>query len=49
MACAKAVQVGSGIYYNGIQIFTQLREQVTNWMKQHNYQNIKELIGEGHQ
>lgn len=49
MAGASAVQVGSGIYYNGIQIFTQLKEQVTKWMKQHHYQNIKELIGEGHQ
>ncbi|OYT28711.1 dihydroorotate dehydrogenase B catalytic subunit [Thermoplasmatales archaeon ex4572_165] len=48
MAGASAVQVGSGIYYNGIQIFTQLKEQVIKWMTQNNYQNIKELIGVAH-
>ena len=48
MAGASAVQVGSGIYYNGIQIFSQLKEQVIKWMTRHNYQNIKELIGVAH-
>jgi dihydroorotate dehydrogenase (NAD+) catalytic subunit len=48
MAGATAVQVGSALYYEGITIFSKLIKQITTWMKEHNYQNISELIGISH-
>ena len=48
MAGASAVQIGSGIYYRGIDIFKKICKEMETWMKNHNYKNISELIGAAH-
>ena len=45
MAGASAVQIGSGIYYRGIEIFKKVCREMEHWMKNHNYQTLSELIG----
>jgi len=45
MAGASAVQIGSGIYYRGIDIFKKICDEIETWMKNHNYKNLSELIG----
>jgi dihydroorotate dehydrogenase (NAD+) catalytic subunit len=45
MAGASAVQIGSGIYYRGIDIFIKITNEITTWMHHHNYTQIKDLIG----
>jgi dihydroorotate dehydrogenase (NAD+) catalytic subunit len=45
MAGASAVQIGSGIHYRGIDIFNKIINELINWMQQHNYTKIKDLIG----
>jgi dihydroorotate dehydrogenase (NAD+) catalytic subunit len=48
MAGASAIQIGSGIYYRGIDIFTKIEKEMTTWMKHHNYSTINEIIGAAH-
>ena len=45
IAGASAVQIGSGIYYRGLDIFKKICDEIENWMKDHNYKNLSELIG----
>jgi dihydroorotate dehydrogenase (NAD+) catalytic subunit len=45
MAGASAVQIGSGIYYRGVDIFKKISNEIKTWMKNHKYENISELIG----
>ena len=45
MAGATAVQIGSGIYTRGIDIFTKIEKEITTWMKNHHYTNLNEIIG----
>ena len=45
MAGASAVQIGSGIYYRGIDIFTKITKEITTWMQHHNYTTLNEIIG----
>jgi dihydroorotate dehydrogenase (NAD+) catalytic subunit len=48
MAGATAIQVGSAVYYEGITLFPKLQKQVKTWMKEHNIQQITDLIGVAH-
>jgi dihydroorotate dehydrogenase (NAD+) catalytic subunit len=48
MAGASAVQVGSAIYYRGVDVFRKICEEMKIWMKNHGYKNISELIGVAH-
>lgn len=48
MAGATAVQVGSAIYYGGITLFSKLKIQVEQWMKDHDITQITDLIGVAH-
>ena len=45
MAGALAVQVGSGVYYQGIDIFKKICSEMENWMEKHNYDRLTDLIG----
>lgn len=45
MAGAKAVQIGSGVYYRGIDIFSKVCNEISIWMKNHNYSKLEDLIG----
>ena len=48
MAGASAVQIGSGIHYRGVEIFKTICREMENWMKDHGYKNLSELIGAAH-
>ena len=48
MAGASAVQIGSGIYYRGVDVFKKILIEIKTWMKDHKYENLTELIGAAH-
>jgi dihydroorotate dehydrogenase (NAD+) catalytic subunit len=45
MAGASAVQIGSGVYNRGIDVFNKINKEIKIWMKEHNYSKISDLIG----
>jgi dihydroorotate dehydrogenase (NAD+) catalytic subunit len=45
IAGATAVQIGSGVYYQGVDVFKKVCKDLENWMKKHNIKNISELVG----
>lgn len=45
MAGATAVQIGSAVYYRGIDVFKKVCKEAEEWMKKHNYKNLSEIIG----
>jgi dihydroorotate dehydrogenase (NAD+) catalytic subunit len=45
MAGASAVQIGSAIYYRGIDVFKEICKEMEIWMKEHGYNDISKLIG----
>jgi dihydroorotate dehydrogenase (NAD+) catalytic subunit len=48
IAGASAVQIGTGIYYRGLDIFKKVCQEIKDWMKEHNYNKLSELIGVAH-
>ena len=48
MAGASAVQIGSGIYYRGLNVFQEICKEIEIWMKDNSYDNIPDLIGVAH-
>jgi dihydroorotate dehydrogenase (NAD+) catalytic subunit len=48
MAGASAVQIGSGVYYRGIDIFNIICYEIEKWMKEHGHKNLSEIIGVAH-
>jgi len=48
MAGATAVGIGTGIYYRGIGIFKKITKEMENWLTDHGYENINQLIGLAH-
>lgn len=49
MAGASAVQIGSAVYYRGIEVFSQIVQEISLWLDDHGYKNINDLIGVAHQ
>jgi len=45
MAGASAVQIGSAVYYRGIDAFKQILNEIETWMKNHRYKELSEIIG----
>ncbi len=45
MAGASAIQIGSAVYFRGINAFDKICKEMQNWMKNNNYKKINELIG----
>jgi len=48
MAGASAVQIGSAVYYRGVDVFRHICKEISQWMNSHHYQKISELIGVAH-
>jgi len=48
MAGASAIQIGSGIYYRGIDIFKTICDEIEIWMKKHRYNDLSAIIGVAH-
>jgi len=45
MAGASAVQIGSGIYYRGKEIFEKICLEIKEWMKEHGYTKLQQIRG----
>ena len=45
MAGATAVQIGTGIYYEGEEIFTKIKNELKKWLEKNGYDSIKDIIG----
>ncbi|MEE9151423.1 MAG: dihydroorotate dehydrogenase [Thermoplasmata archaeon] len=45
MAGASAIQIGSGVYYKGEGIFTDICQQIREFMETNGYGTIKEMVG----
>jgi len=48
LAGASLVGVGSGVYYQGIEIFQKINEEITEYMEKENVTKIEDLIGLAH-
>jgi len=48
MAGASAVQIGSAVYYRGPDVFKKICNEIKNWMKEHGYNDLSDLIGVAH-
>ncbi|UCF13808.1 MAG: dihydroorotate dehydrogenase [Thermoplasmatales archaeon] len=48
MAGASAVQIGSGVYYRGLDIFKKVCVEIGQLMKAYGYKNLPEIIGVAH-
>jgi dihydroorotate dehydrogenase (NAD+) catalytic subunit len=48
IAGASAVQIGSAIYYRGVDVFKKICNEMKNWMNIHDYKKLTDLIGAAH-
>jgi len=48
MAGAKAVGMGSGIYYRGLDVFRKVCSEMSEWMMKNGYEKVDELVGVAH-
>lgn len=48
MAGASAIQIGSAIYYRGIEIFKDVCTEIENWLKHQNFTKLSDIIGVAH-
>lgn len=48
MAGATAVEIGTGIYYRGINIFKKVVREMEEWMGKHDYKDLKSIKGMAH-
>ena len=49
MAGAKAVGIGSAVYYRGLKVFRKINEEIKEFMKKHDYQSITDFCGVSHE
>jgi dihydroorotate dehydrogenase subfamily 1 len=45
---ASLFQVGSALVTEGVEIFSRLKKELTEYLRAHDYKNIGELVGEAH-
>ncbi len=48
MAGASAVQIGTAIYYRGIDVFRKVSDEIKTFMEENGYSTIKEMTGIAH-
>lgn len=48
MAGAKAVEIGTGIYYRGFDIFKNILEEIKKFMEYENISDVREIVGVAH-
>jgi len=48
MAGATAVQIGTAIYYRGVDVFKKIVDEAQEWLEENNYENISQIIGQAH-
>ena len=45
MAGARAVQIGTGVYYKDVGIFSEICKQLEKWLAEHGYAHINDIVG----
>ena len=45
IAGARAVQIGTGVYYRDVSIFSEIAKELEEWLEKHGYTSIKDVIG----
>ncbi|HDO19600.1 MAG TPA: dihydroorotate dehydrogenase [Thermoplasmatales archaeon] len=45
LAGASAVQIGSAVYYRGIEVFIEICKEIKEWMRRNGYDSIDEFVG----
>ncbi|MBI2144682.1 dihydroorotate dehydrogenase [Candidatus Woesearchaeota archaeon] len=48
MAGAAAVEIGTAIYYRGIDVFKKVSDEIKQFMEENGYSTIKEMVGKAH-
>ncbi|MFA5076146.1 MAG: dihydroorotate dehydrogenase [Patescibacteria group bacterium] len=48
MAGASALNIGSAVYYEGIDVFKKICQGISDFMDQHGYKTIQEMVGLAH-
>lgn len=48
LAGATLVGMGSVVYYEGIEVFSRINDELNDWLDQHNIKDINEIIGKAH-
>lgn len=48
MAGASAVEIGTGVYYRGVDVFRKVCGEMTVWMQENGIKNVKSIIGVAH-
>ena len=48
MAGASAVEIGSAVYYRGIDVFRKIENEMLQWMKENKVKSVKEIVGAAH-
>ncbi len=48
MAGAAAVQIGTGVYYRGADIFRKVSQEIEEFLSENGYSKIKDIIGAAH-
>ena len=47
-AGASVVAIGTAVYYRGTGTFSKIAKEMEKWLKEHNYSNVKEIVGLAH-
>jgi len=48
MAGASAFQIGSGVFFHGIDVFKKTVEEMEKWLESKGYKDVKEIVGKAH-
>ena len=48
MAGARAVEIGSAVYYRDTDVFKKICSEIKEWMKKNNYKKLEQIIGVAH-
>jgi dihydroorotate dehydrogenase (NAD+) catalytic subunit len=49
MAGARAVQIGSGVHYRGLDVFRLVCEELAAFMEENGYERVEEMVGVAHE
>lgn len=44
-AGASAVAIGTAVHYRGTNVFKKVAKEMEKWLKEHNYNSVKEIVG----
>jgi len=48
-AGASAIQIGSAVYYRGVEVFSHICKEINEWLQNHHQHSLKNLVGVAHE